>query len=685
MDEPSKAEVLKGLHNDLALKYRKHAASVEDIWNSFDSKQRANCLRAGAMDGVVLKHRLDRSMGNSVGVNGTAGDLSLIQEMVLKRGLQHAQPFKDCYTMLIPGQQYGMSFQITAHKDQVLAPLQPSIQAGLCVPQALGELVLDRQVYLLQGLSILIDDILDQGSKTRDRKEKPKRPDTVAATALSKLTIQNPPRPKRTARGQSKFAALPDLIASAHDQQESQQEYLSLLSTEPSVLAHAVNAWFFSRPQLVPDEKGRRMPVHTDKYISASTFEAIHSSIKDAAIWSYLTRLLETLNNPSDDKTYRTLILQEISNICQLELSRAQALFKRYVQLGAGSKWFKRTSNAHEITGNPRVALKGNLEALARMHPCLYYMLRLCQPKLSVSDAIKWIHELSKILEVETEERENLTSTEAESLGELAVVAVFIRELSSGIPLPPFSKAKEQMFVSRWEQLEIELNGLRDQIDLRDFVVPIDNLLEPGIAQSALRTLDQFTIEKTGTKMGFLYQDLIEDCLSGLRDQCAKVKANAEQEMKMQIPAPAPETAETVEARVQQRRKKAKTRPSHSSIYDIVEPAEPGAAEEPATPPQIHAVPPSIAVVFEKVFNKSQTRSSVSWVAFETAMGALGFTVLPKYGSVYTFYPPDTMAMKRPFTVHRPHKAMIEGYRLLILARRLKRVYGWSAETFVVN
>ncbi|PLB45801.1 hypothetical protein P170DRAFT_512426 [Aspergillus steynii IBT 23096] len=701
MSQPSKADVVRELHSDLARKYKRHAAAIENIWRSFDSSQRAKCAKAGAAGGVVLKHRRDQSMGNVCmvipeynlremtesgpdfcldllkhratkspfeqycgGVNGGLGDHLLIEEMVHKEGLRHTHPFKDCYTMFMDGPQYGWSFEVTGNKDEVMAPFQPAIRARLCLPQSVGELVLERQMYMMQGLTILIDDILDQGSKTRDRKQKPKRSDNVATEALSKLNIRgSPPKP-----------TLPDLIASAQDQQESQREFLNLLTNEPTVLAHAVNIWFFSRPELLPDEKGRRLPVHTDKYTSASTFEAVHSSIKDAAIWKYLARLLGLLNISTADKTHRTLVLQELSNICQLELTRAQALFKRYVQIGTGSKWFKRNSNSSNSGKPPQATIKGNLENLLTTDPRLYYMLRLCQPKLSVSNATNWIKKLSEILDAKPMQREDLTPQEVDSLGELAIIIGFIQDVSSVFPLPPFSKAKEQTFVSKWEQLETELNGVKDQIDLRDFVVPIDNLLEPGMAEGALKSLDQFTSEKTGSTMGYLYQDLIEDCLSDLAEQYEKIKTKSEQELKAEKPTPSAETSQSAEDRVQQRRQKEKTRPPHSSIYDIATPAETSGTEEQA-PPQNFKVDPSTAEIFLRLFNRSQIRSPVSWAAFEAAMGKLGFSVFPKYGSVYTFYPPSSMPVKRPFTIHRPHKSAIEGYRILLLSRRLKTWY----------
>lgn len=73
------------------------------------------------------------------------------------------------------------------------------------------------------------------------------------------------------------------------------------------------------------------------------------------------------------------------------------------------------------------------------------------------------------------------------------------------------------MFVSRSQELEVELIQLKKQNNLRDFAVPLDNLLEPGMAESALKTLDQFIIEKAGAKIEFLYQDLVEDWFSDVQ------------------------------------------------------------------------------------------------------------------------------------------------------------------------
>ncbi len=709
MDTASSVVVAKELHRDLARKYTMHATSIENKWRSFDRHQRATCLRAGARDGVVLKEPSDTTLGNVykilpewnlrdiaesgpdfllrllkhratktlfeqylAGVHDGPGDCAFIVEMIRAKGLRHAESFRDCYTMFWDEEKYGQSFHILSKHSETLAAFAPAIRAGLCVPQSTGELILQRQVYLLQSLNIIVEDILDEDSQSRDRKERPNKSERAVSAGLSKLTIQ---------AAQTK-PSLPEMVAGARDQSDSLAEYLGLLSTEPVVLAHAVNICFFSRPELVADENGRMLPVHTDKYISAAFFEAIHSATKGAAIWNYIGRLLEFLENSSADKVYRAVVLQEISNICHLEYDRTQALFKRHVQTGTASKWFKRVSNVYDNANIARVTMKGKPEDLTKSDPQLHYILRLCRPETNASRAVDWIQKLSSLHEAHPVEREKLQENEADSLCELAIITAFIHDLSPMIAMPSLSRKKGQMFVLRSQELEAELSELKNQIDLRDFAVPIDNLLKPGMAEGALKMLDQFIIEKAGTKLGFLYQDLVEDCFSNLQNRCQQAKAKLEQKDKTEW-APFPESVPQLPAeRAEQRRQKEKTRPLHSSAYEFVPREETPAAKEPVLPSQTFKVGSSTAEVFSTLFTKPQSRGSVSWAAFGAAMADLGFSVLPKSGSIYTFLPPDTMAVKKSVTIHRPHGSKIEGWRSLFLAQRLKRVYGWGEQTF---
>lgn len=278
-----------------------------------------------------------------------------------------------------------------------------------------------------------------------------------------------------------------------------------------------MNMAFFTRPELVPDEKGRRLPVHTDRYISAATFEAVLGAVKAAATWNYLCRLLQLLQT-STDKIHRAMVLQEISNTCHMEYSRTQSLLKRYVQSGSGAKYFKRVSNVYD-KGNARVSMDIKPEELTSADPQLHCLLRLCQSDTNFTKAVEWMDKLGKLQIAHLVERERLEGREFEALCDHAVIVVFMQDLAPGISMPPLSRKKGQLFVSRSPELEAELVQIRDEIDLTDYVVPIDNLTDPGVAHSALEALDEAISGKMGSKLGFMYGDLIDDCLADLEKQ----------------------------------------------------------------------------------------------------------------------------------------------------------------------
>lgn len=313
MAQPDNAEVVRDLHMGLTRKYRIHGSNVEEIWSSFDKAQRTKALKAGAAGGVVLKHRMDPTMGNvskmipewnlkditeprsdflmvflrhratqplfqqyATGMRpGGPGDHEFIVEMMRTRNLRHVDSFKDCWSFFMSDENYGMSYRVKEDREGFLSDMAQAVQARIYVPQEVGELVIARQIQLLQALTIMMDDILKLGSTTRSRKERPQKKNTEATTtALEKLSIKARP---------SKLS-LPDLLEIASDRKASMGQDLGLICTELVVLAHSVNIWFFSRPELVADEKGRLLPVHTDKYISGAFFEAIQNTVKAAAI-----------------------------------------------------------------------------------------------------------------------------------------------------------------------------------------------------------------------------------------------------------------------------------------------------------------------------------------------------------------------------------------------------------------
>lgn len=130
---------------------------------------------------------------------------------------------------------------------------------------------------------------------------------------------------------------------------------------------------------------------------------------------------------------------------------------------------------------------------------------------------------------------------EFESFTDLAVIASFVQSLPALLSLPPINLKKGQIYVSRSKELAVKLDPLKTQNNLADFVVSIDNPTEPDMAKETSNTLDQFIVDTTGIKMGFLYQDLNENYLSVIDDQ--KIGQNAKSELRPLpiIETPSPE------------------------------------------------------------------------------------------------------------------------------------------------
>ncbi|KAI1430505.1 hypothetical protein GGR50DRAFT_684728 [Xylaria sp. CBS 124048] len=713
-------EAIEALQRDLARKYRTHGARVDQLWREMGPAQRARAMKAGTPDGVVLRHPLDTALGNVYkfmpewnlqditaadsdfllrmfehratkslgdqyiyGLDNRPGDYQHIAEMLRTGKLQPMQDLRNAFTMFIDGQFYGRSF-VTAGSATMstLTGLKPAIDAGLCISQSIGELVLWRQIYLLQSLNIMVEDILDQGSTTRTQKKPPKRSTEAATSALTKLSLKTPV-PKL------EFSSLMDM---ALDRQASFDDQLALVCTEPAVLAYVLNLSFFSRPELLPDEKGSVLPAHTDKFISGAFLDTVHNAVEDAAVWNYICRLLE-LFKTSTGKAKRALILQEIANVCHFEYGRVQATLRRHVSIASGSKSFKRVANVYD-NGNARITLKGKPEALAGHDQQLLCLLHLCQVDVTALKAVEWLTKLEEFHSSHPGKRDDLRGGEFEALGDLAVIVAFIQSLLPAISMPAFSRKRGQRFVTGVADLEAELNNIKPELDLADFAAPIDNLLEPGMAEAALKEFDQFIVEKTGSKIGFLYSDLINDCIAKLEADLAaqdeKERLEKREDKSEYVPFPQ-EPPKAREVRVQERRQKEKTRPTHSSVYEIspvaniktdtVVQAQP---PPPAPEPEPVKVKSATAEVFSTLFDRSKSRGSIAWVNFEAALADLGFSVMPRFGSAYTFFPPESMIIKRPFTLHRPHQSCIEGHRLLIIARRLTRAYGWRETTFQI-
>ena len=102
---------------------------------------------------------------------------------------------------------------------------------------------------------------------------------------MTNLTLR--PKPLR--------ASITEVHAEAVEQKTASEVYLELLRSEPVVLSFAVNMTNSSRLELVPDDRGRILPMITDKYISIAFFEVMCNAVKVIVTWDYIVRLLRKL------------------------------------------------------------------------------------------------------------------------------------------------------------------------------------------------------------------------------------------------------------------------------------------------------------------------------------------------------------------------------------------------------
>ncbi|KAL2856783.1 hypothetical protein BJX68DRAFT_229467 [Aspergillus pseudodeflectus] len=703
MQNYTQPALLKQLQQDLGRKYQVHGTRIEEIWRSWGPAKRAEALRAGAANGEVLRHSSDTSMGNVCmiipeinlqqlagpdpdfflsrlrhrathtlhqqylqGPDGEPGDGQVIRSSMLQ-GLRHSKVYPYELTRLMDDLEYGESFKVrdAATYQKTMSDLSYAINAGAIAPRATAELVMQRQLYALQSFNILVEDILDLGSTSRDtsapKKHSRKKPSQSQAT---------PAKPEKL--------PVSELLLRAQDQKTAAEDYLTLCRTEPAFLTPIVNMWFMSRPELLPDEKGRRLPLYTDKYKSVAFFEVLHSAVVEAAVWEYVCRLLQGLVDKPRDKTFRAIVLQELSNVCQFEYNRAQKLFKRYVHTFTAPKYFRRSS-AGDNKAATRVVMTVKPESLAQKNPLLQYVLTLTDTKTDALKAIPWIQKLDDLPRTHPTLASELTESESEALAGLSVTAAFIQSLATSLPLPPANSKKGQAYLPKIKALISEVEELSDEVDLSEYVVPIDNLLEPGIAREALATLDNFIVENAGVGLGFLYDGLAEEVMTSVQAQSTETEQALEKELDAKLSLTEPQSTAFM---VEQRREKAKTRPAHSSVYSIVPTEAPPTETESSDPIPVHKVKQATFDVFSTLFSKTESQGSVTWAAFQSAMTDLKFSVIPRFGSIFTFVPPKDFSPPRSFTIHRPHHSRIEGYKLIYFASRLKRIYGWDEVSF---
>lgn len=544
------AAYLQSKHAELQQKWAIHSERIEELWRFLAPNQREAVFRAGVQQGNVLKHPKDRSVFRAfalfpemnvrdikdspdyfmnhfefraatglmhqyrVGLKGAKGDHQVVAESMAANNVQSKRTIGHAPMSFKDEDHYGEIYKVKDEEDyrKIFDDLVPAAKAGIVVPRGVGELILERQCYLFQHLCVMADNILKLGSIIDDGVKEYITPEEEARLAFSAYPDDKKPQP----------ICVQDLITTAVDRKISFEAHWDLYHSNPEFLANAVNLRYSTRPHLVPDEKGRRMPLTSDEHVSRAIFEIVHNSIIGIAIWDMLSALFQNFIEPSED-LQQDIILQEISNICHYEYDRVRKDFKRFVQIGSGSKHFKRLSKVFD-NGTPRVALKSIPDRVIKDDPQLHYILRLCQPENGAVQAVHWNNLIAQLHHNQPLERDKLEEWEFEALGEVSLTINLVNTVIESLELPSASAKKGLMYISKLKELMARLEPLKTHTNLRRLPISLDDLKDPQTAREALSIVDRSSEYYAGGSMVALYQNLNKEFLEDLEVQLQEAK-----------------------------------------------------------------------------------------------------------------------------------------------------------------
>lgn len=694
------------LHRDLERKYHDVGIEVDNLWHKFTKKQREKVVKQACVGSQPPKTRHDRTnpefcalipeynvrdMSSKPshflnifkfraltalrdqldnGADGAPGDRETIEKVVNGTINPNEQQAPDgAKIAFLDGKLYGRTLE---HYDATMlfAGLPPVYADRYITSCGVGNSILLRQATLLRLLNDVVEKTLGLASETIAQKAPETSVNKALSAALCNLKVEAK-------------SSVPELCEQATESKAALEDYLHLLRSEPVLLHQGVNTTFSSRAELVSGDRGRIVPAFTHRDIHAAFFDTMTTAVKCVAIWDYIIRLLQLFED-APNKIKRNLIKQELSNACHSEYRRSQASFKHRIAPTPriASKRFRRVIN--NSTGQSKIVMKGQPEDCTVSNPHLHYILRLCHPDTAPDAALEWIQKLDEHHALYLEDQQKLSDPEMAALGELVIIVTFIYNMSTTIPMVPASSKSGLLFTARSKEMEAKLSKLKAQADFGDSLSKTDDFLEPQTASDALNALDDFILKETeAATLGSLYDGTVQDSLRDLEEMYTQAKGKKDKADKETTYVPLPtDPPSSVDLQPTPQKTKEKTRPANSPVQTIAAPPEiPPPA--PIEPPQRFTVKSSTSSFFANLFCKSKARGSAAWADFESAMADLGFSMTPRWGSMYHFTPPTSMN-STPITLHRPHASEVEGYQLLYLAGRLGRKYDWNAETFVV-
>ncbi|KAL7797715.1 hypothetical protein V8C43DRAFT_303487 [Trichoderma afarasin] len=687
-------EFIEHAHSEFARLYNEYNWQIRAGWHKFDRNERARLFLDYFNDGpsdlhvgnkseelkkksVIVpelnlkdvstsakfllnhfKHRATMSLFEQyrVGPDGALGDGPFVTEKVNQKKLTPRENRPDYY-FVYTEKWYGDLVRLDKENEET----KTLIKGGDCVSYGVGSVIWNRQYTSLMDFRFLILRMLMKTPRAWWTEEQWERVNEERSNAVDKVTKMIKDN-LATGKAPGKVITVATLLFITNKQKDDLEDYLAILRDEPSVLVYNVNSWLLSRPELVTDDRGRNLPPETDKHISCAIFEVVRRWVQKFTITSYIYNLLKMFDNPSSKWDYKHVILQEISNVFHFEYSRAQAHLIRHVQTGIGAKCFRRVPNAYDEAGNPRVVMRVKPEELNGSDLLLQYMLRLCQSQTHASQAFQWIKKLDDLYDSKPSSWKPLQQREMDALSELITIVKTMEELQMALSVPSLSRKTGQTFINGSRELDLCLNEIQKEFDLQEFSVPVNKLLEPGMANRALAQLDDLVAARTGCKMDFFCHFVVQECSAYHRAQSQKTQQN-------EYPFT---TAYCISEGVDLKKYEENRSPVQTSASENEQTVKKRKEEQLQ---KLYANP-AAKKVFSTLFKGPKVGASITWTAFENAMIAMGFSVSVGYCAFRTFAPPRNMPVETFLTVIRPLNSKIEGHLIPTLARQLKKAFG---------
>lgn len=745
-DEFGTVECLKSLHADLYRKYVAHCGRIDELWRSFTPSQREKLFRAGADNGQVLEDSNDRSMGRvyavvpelnvsamrstpdhfldhfefravtsllkqyNIGLEDAEGDYKMILNSISTKQLRLREEYLNEITFFIHEEKYGDNYTVVSPDkyEQVVRDFTAAFEKGDCVPRSVGELIIERQSYMIKTLGTLVEDILSFGAELDEAKSRSSTPREKAQAALS-LSV--------TAADitdvYSEEACIQDLLTAAYNRKVFFEVAWNLCRSDPSFLTEAVKVWHSSRPELVPDEKGRRLRLATDdnRYILRSIFEVLHDAVVGTAVWDIFCILVSNFLDARNGHT-QSIVAQEIANICKYESDRIRARLKRVAQVGIGQKFFKRLSNVFD-NATPRISLKTIPNRLSKDDLQLHAILSMCQfDHATNGQSMRNIDALHDLYRRRPLEEHRLKQSEFDALGQVSITSSIIMSISAALRLPAHSPKKGLIYVSKLKEVAARLDFLKAQITFGRGLASVDDLQAPNLVRDILNVFDKVCEVHAGGSMIRLYQQLNREYLQDLESE-VQMAWEAKSHPERRLNGVSKQNTEA-EARAQEQTNGCVEKANSAGESGISKtPSEQKLENMPCTIrdftdntietmstssdttqilPEVFRVSCSALRVFRTLFPEHEcnctsqprtTPDSIEWVDFGAAMIEIGFEIIPSVGLLYSFKRGENFVKPAEFfTLHRPYRETIKGNSLMHLAARLEKLYGWGGDSF---